>query len=338
MPYFKFFFFLFLVTSSLNAVSTENYIDPNVTSGLLKLNANITKEQLLLFKEAKREFYKGTLEQVNPCGDQFVFYELIDPNTQSSSFFLGSNHNLPYELLPNWLTQFVEKEIDEVFLESEFATFCPKLFEKNSQDQFTKTVHSLLDPILRVFGFTASQITQESVFNLLMGYDALLGTDSTLSLLALRMKKPVFLLDPPMESTKNNLTFYRKSLMVQGLTHLLEMPDTFIMTHYIDIESNYLCEKSSSTQTLKTDLEEDLKGWLEDINRTEDPSFLEGLKAEAEYNLTCVETRNTQWFASLVSLAPSRKLICVGAGHLPDLFQKYKEAGFILKVHKKYPL
>lgn len=338
MSYFKFFFFVFLVTFSRNALSTESYIEPNVTSGLLKLNADITKEQFSLFEKAKREFYKDTLDQDNPCGDQFVFYELIDPKTQSSSFFLGSHHNLPYELLPNWFTSFIEKEIDEVFLESEFATICQKLFVKNSQDQFTETVHSLLDPILRVFGFTAYQITQESVFNLLMSYDALLGTDSTLSMLALKMKKPVFLLDSSTELTENNLTFYRKSLKAQGLSPLSEMSDTVIMTHYIQMESSYLCEKSSSTQALKTDLQEDLKGWLEDINRTEDPSFLEGLKAEAEYNLTCVEARNAQWFDSLISLAPSRKLICVGAGHLPDLFQKYIEAGFILKAHKKYPL
>lgn len=338
MPYFKFFFFLFLVIFSRDARSIENYTNPNVTSGLRTLNANITEKQFLLFEEAKREFYKDTLDQDNPCDDQFVLYELIDPNTESSSFVLGSNHNLPYELLPKWLTPFIEKEIDEVFLESEFATLCQEIFEKNSQDQFTKTVHSLLDPILRVFGFTAAQITQESVFNLLMIYDALLGTDSTLSLLALRMKKPVFLLDSPMELTKNNLIFYKKSLKAQGLTDLLEMQDTVLMRHYIQAESNYLYEKSSSTQTLRTDLEEDLKGWLEDINRTEDPSFLEELKAEAEYNLARVETRNARWFDSLVSLAPSRKLICVGSRHLPDLFQRYKDAGFILKVHKKCPL
>lgn len=303
-------------------------------AALRRLEVPISEEQYQAFENAKKVYFKNFGNVLSPLkSNEIPLFEVTGQNTESRRLYLGTNHDVPLEVTPIWLFRTIE-EADEVYLESEFITVLRSASKSEQKEpsldgQLLKRCSTLLDPLLSVFSTSVSQLPLQTIFNLVMRFDAYIGMDSTISMRCLRSKKPVYLLDVPYDPTTMNLRLLKEQMTQMG-KKILNI-DEDIMRSYIKEEVEYLFPRymsPSSSSESKEGLKEDLAGWLDDGKNCLKKGFLAKLRREPEYKSNLTEERNVRWFGLLhPNKTPTNKLVCVGTAHLPDLFERHVKAG-----------
>ncbi len=190
---------------------------PEETPSLRRNTFPLTDEQYKQFEDAKIFYYKGFLKDA-PTTQVIPFFELTNPVTKQRILMLGTYHGLPFECLPKWFLNFLEKEIDEVYLESRFCT-CLTAFRKNSASvlrhitpTLEKDISNFLTPFLSIFSKKVESLSLGELYSTILGFDAFLGIDATIELTSLKLKKPLFMLDKEVDII-NNIIFLHKEML-----------------------------------------------------------------------------------------------------------------------------
>lgn len=339
---------LVINASLLSAYGAQSSIVyyPEVKPSIRQLKYLIDEEEYYKFQEAKNIYYANFGEAILPIkSDEIPLFEVIHPEKNGGGFLcLGTRHDLPYEIMPSWIRTLIERDIDEIYLESEFVTFIRSMPKSAlSAHSLTKIclerVSSILNPLLRLFSKSVSDLSLQNIFDIIMGFDAYFGMDSTISMLSLKLNKPLFLLDQQMNITATNLYLLKEQMKSEG-KEIPEGEDETIMCSYVERECDYLEEiylNSTNIQINEKNLKSSIENWLEDRTNYLKKEYLANLRRDIEYKNAGVETRNMRWLNLILSntRVTSRKLVCVGAGHLPDLFARFKEQGFEVKPYSK---
>lgn len=312
------------------------YLAENILS-LRRLEVSVSEDQFKKFEAAKKQYFKNFSFMDNLPDEEVGLFEVTNPDNGTTFLALGTNHNLPLECFPKWLKEVIELEVDEIFLESEFVTMIRAFIEssdRTSKLRNEKSTASLLAPLLEIFSTSTSRISLPNIFNIIMGFDAFLGMDSTISMLSLKSKKTVTLLDQPINMTATNLKLLKVQMKEEGVP--IPVNDEQLMRGYIDSELSYLFETYMNSEHTTGLLLEDTKGYIEDNQQCLSKKFLADLRRDPEYYRCNTEPRNERWDNLFFShKSNGRKMMCVGMAHLPDLFERFEKRGYAIKRYNR---
>lgn len=327
---------LFFIPSTVFASTIWH---PEESPSVRRNNYSLTKEQYEKFDQARKHYYKELLGDLS-APQEIPFFEITHPISRQKIFMLGTFHDLPFESLPTWFYSFIETQVNEIYLESEWVTRLA-LMGKNSNGLASidltlgKENFTFLTPLLNIFSQTEVPLRLEEFYIITMGFDCFLGMDATIELLSLKMNKPLFMLDNKIDLLSSNLGLHRKMLEqrldattdIEKKTHLeslLKGSDEHLMLTYIKEELPALSHHYSNKAVFGQNLNEWSREPNVDSNNLDNENF-----TDAE-----VLERNARWIELLNSTSPSRKLVAVGAGHLLDLFERFKKLGYEIKRYQ----
>lgn len=353
------FFALMIMNLDSGFCSDVKFLNEQEDDETLRPLPALSAEQYDQFETARRLYFKEECLSQIPTSEDMPLFELVHESGQRL-IFLGTHHNVPFEVLPEWFSTFLKNDIDEVFMESEFIHYISQMGHKsiddsNSTPECAAQIAPILDPILNIFSKKISDLPLSDLFCLIMAFDNFVGMDATLSMRALQAEKSVFFLDKPMDVAQENLRIYRARLnyIINNDTNLnshkneyrvkLDMGDADLMIDYIPGEITYLMNTFSNLDAFIEETVNSAHEWFKDHSIWDDylskkqNGTMDLYDPEREFDIIYkVEERNTRWF-NLIQMCKlnTRKLICVGVGHLPDLFERFQKAGYVIQKYQR---
>lgn len=356
---------LFFLFCTLNTILYACDSEQNSAESLLSsrhLQLSWTEEQYNTFQKVRTKYYNDALSEISPP-EKFPLFKLIHKEKGHELFVLGTYHNLPFESLPNWFSNFLATKIKEVCIECNFLTCAidgksqPTTFEP-LDPRILELISPLLDPFLKIFSKTTSDLSIGEIYSLAMGYDAVIGMDAAIEALALHLGKPVVLLDKAYNNlVETNIKLHRLSiadsieylqLRIHSLSNenenenrnlsiqteeenlrkrqsLLKMTDREFMISYIE-EMIPRLKEGETTKIISSSL----KSWSEEARSCLAPQYLETLMQNKEHSNKEAEERNKYWTDYLHLNPKSGRLVCGGIAHLPGIFKNLKNLGWEL--------
>lgn len=316
-----------------------------------QLQLSITSEQYDTFQKLRVKYYNNSLSEITPP-EKFPLFRFTHKKHNYELFVLGTRHDLPFESLPNWFSNFIKNKVEEVCIECDFLNAFLNSKKQQTYDSLdTKTseaVSSFLDAFLKIFSKTTSDLSIQETYALVMGYDAVIGMDATIEALSLNLGKPVVLLDKQINIAEKSLELHKLSIeryiefledhlltlsteeeilntqeRLKKQQNFLKMTDEKLMISYIKAIVPHLQEGQKVTNS-------DLESWSEMASLCLESGYLETLMKEKQYKDMQTDERNKFWTDYLNLNPKSGRLVCGGVAHLPGIFKNLNESGWEL--------
>ncbi|MBX9621840.1 MAG: hypothetical protein K2X28_07460 [Alphaproteobacteria bacterium] len=311
-----------------------------------KLNVQISSKGYEDFIKIKKSYYgEVALTKLAPSQQKVAhFYEIIKPD-QTKFYVLGTSHDLPLEVLPEPVLSHI-KEAANIYVESEAVTLLAS-FQISGQrlSGFTRdeegAINKHLSPLLALFHpeLEATALHLKDLYSIFLIYDCLLGMDSEVIVSSLSLGKSVWMLDALTDFYTLSLALHRQMLKDEAkewedcesidsseqsnISHKISLLGTdteqflreSIKENIADIENCY---------EIQENLESSMKDYaafnVDDTSEIEEDPDSKHIK---------VQERNDRW-NTILENAILESVICIGHGHLPDLFTRWRKKGYVI--------